>query len=249
MNHSGRIRLWAVCFWLGLWQIGSMALDQEILLVSPFQVLRRLGQLALTADFWNSIGFSLMRIGCGFLLAVILGILLAALSFCFPRIMELSAPLILTIKSVPVASFIILTLIWLPSRRLSILISFLMVFPVMYTNVLEGIRATDRALLEMARVFRVSPLRCIRGIYIPQVYPYFQSGLKISLGLCWKAGIAAEVIGMPSGSMGERLQQAKVYLDTPDLFAWTLVIVLVSLFFEKLVLALALRILRYLERM
>ena len=110
----------------------------------------------------------------------------------------------------------------------------LMVLPVVYTNVLEGIRAADRKLLEMAQVFSLTPAKIIRYIYLPQILPYFQAACGTALGLCWKSGIAAEVIGIPSGSIGERLQQAKVYLDTPDLFAWTLVIVLLSLSFEKL---------------
>lgn len=111
-----------------------------------------------------------------------------------------------------------------------------MVLPVIYTNMLIGIRSVDRQLLEMAQVFRVPALRTVRYIYLPQIMPFFYSGCSVSLGLSWKAGVAAEVIGIPRGSIGERLQQAKVYLDTPDLFAWTLVIVVLSLTFERLVL-------------
>jgi NitT/TauT family transport system permease protein len=109
-----------------------------------------------------------------------------------------------------------------------------MVFPPVYLNVLEGIRQTDRDLIEMARVFRVPLRRRIRGIYLPQILPYFRAAVSLALGLCWKAGIAAEVIGLPSGSLGEHLYNAKVYYMTPDLFAWTAVIVLVSVVFERL---------------
>ena len=135
------------------------------------------------------------------------------------------------------------------SKNLAVLISFLIVLPVLYTNLLSGIRAADPQLLEMARVFRVPALRGIRYVYLPQVLPYFRSACGSALGLCWKSGIAAEVIGMPDGSIGEQLQQAKIYLNTPDLFAWTLVIVLVSLIFEKVFLALLKRGERALERM
>ena len=236
-----KIRLWAVLFWLLVWQAASMAIGSQILLVSPVQVLLRLGQLLPTANFWSAVLFSFCRIAGGFLLAAVTGVLLAALSARFRRLEELLAPAILTIKSIPVASFIILALIWFSSRNLAILISFLMVLPVVYTNVLGGIRAADPQLLEMARLFRLSAARRVRYIYVPQVLPFFRSACAVSLGLCWKSGIAAEVIGMPQGSIGERLQQAKVYLDTPDLFAWTLVIVLLSLAFERLFLALLVR--------
>ena len=136
------------------------------------------------------------------------------------------------------ASFIILALVWLDSGQLPLFIAFLMVFPTVYLNLLEGVRQTDRKLLEMARVFRVSPARRLTGIYLPQVLPYFRSAASLGLGLCWKAGIAAEVIGLPAGSMGERLYTAKIYYQTPDLFAWTAAIVAVSAAFERLFLKL-----------
>ena len=231
------VRPWAAIFWLLLWEAASLAIGSRLLLVSPVQAVLRLMELLPTGAFWQAVFFSFGRISAGFLAAAAAGILLAALSARFLRVEELLAPPMLVMKSVPVASFIILALIWFSSRNLSVLISFLMVLPVVYTNTLAGIRAADVQLTEMAELFRIPPLRRIRYIYMPQVLPYFQSACGISLGLCWKSGIAAEVIGMPQGSIGERLQQAKVYLDTPDLFAWTFVIVLVSLSFERLVLA------------
>ena len=102
---------------------------------------------------------------------------------------------------------------------------------------LKGIESTDPELLEMAEIFQISLPRRIRYIYVSQVLPFFRAGCSVALGLCWKAGIAAEVIGIPDQSIGEMLYNAKVYLNTPDLFAWTVVIVLISLLFEKLFLA------------
>lgn len=244
--NKGRVRPWAVLFWLFVWEIVSLYLHSQILLVSPIQVLVRLTQLLVTHRFWESVAFSFCCIAGGFLLATVTGVLLAALSACFKRVEELLIPLMLAIKSIPVASFIILALIWFSSRNLSVLISFLMVLPVIYTNVLDGIRAASPSLLETARVFRLPIRQCIRYIYVPEVLPFFRSGSRIALGLCWKAGIAAEVIGMPRGSIGERLQQAKIYLDTPDLFAWTLVIICISLCFEKVFLWLLQRLEKYL---
>lgn len=163
---------------------------------------------------------------------------------------ELLAPAMLAIQSVPVASFIILALIWFSSRSLSVLISFLMVLPVLYANTLGGIRAADAQLLEMAQVFRIPAARRVRYVYLPQVLPYFRSACQAALGLCWKAGIAAEVIGMPDGSIGEAAAgRPRIYLNTPDLFAWTLVIVLVSLAFQRVFLWLLDRGARALERM
>lgn len=243
------IRLWAVAVWLLVWQAVSTSIGQEILLVSPVVVLKRLTLLIQELSFWQSIGFSLIRILGGFLLAMSVGSVSSGLSAKFRRIRELLAPAVLTVKAVPVASFIILVLIWVPSRNLSVVISFLMVFPIIYTNVLDGILSTDPRLLEMASVFEVPKRVQIRYIYVSQILPFFRTGCSIGLGLCWKAGVAAEVIGIPDGSIGEKLYNAKVYLNTPDLFAWTVVIVLISLVFEKLFLAAVDKIVCHLERM
>ena len=225
----------AVFFWITIWQFASMYLGQEILLASPVSVVRKLSELSFTGNFWQSVGFSFVRIVTGFLLAMFLGIFLAVLAYWSKTVEILIAPVIAVVKSTPVASFIILCLIWIPSKNLSVFISFLMVLPVIYTNILEGIRQTDSKILEMAKVFQVNPGRKIRYIYVSQVLPYFLSACRLSLGMCWKAGVAAEIIGMPKGSVGQMLYMSKIYLDTDDLLAWTVIIVVLSVIFEKLV--------------
>ena len=243
MDRKTDLRLWAVLFWLVVWQLAAMALRAayphgELLLASPVNVLLRLGQLAVTAAFWRTVAWSAIRIFGGFLLATVLAVVLAALAAWKQWLRGLMAPLVAAVKAVPVASFIILAQVWLNSRSLSLFISALMVFPPVYLNVLEGIGHTDHQLLEMARVFRVPVSRQLRGIYLPAVLPYFRSAVSLGLGLCWKSGAAAEVIGLPAGSIGEALYTAKVYFQTGDLFAWTAVIVTVSVIFERLFLRL-----------
>lgn len=242
------IRILAVLFWVGIWQITSMWLGQEILLASPVSVLKKLSELIFTVDFWQSIGFSFGRIIFGFTLAVVIGILLGIAAYVSEVVEILLNPLISVIKSTPVASFIILCLIWIPSRNLSVFISFLMVLPIIYTNILTGIRQTDRQLLEMADVFGISMRRRIGYIYFSQVLPYFVTACRLSLGMCWKAGVAAEVIGVPSGSLGEKLYHAKIYLNTPELFAWTIVIIVISVLFETCFLAVVNYLKRYVEQ-
>ncbi len=246
---SEKVRLWSVVVWLAVWQLGSMLLRQEILLVSPAAVVLRLFELCREAVFWRSLLYSFLRIVSGFLLAALSGVVMAVLASRFVRLRELFYPLIAVIKSIPVASFVILALVWISSRSLSVFCSFLMVLPIIYTNVLQGILGTDAKLLEMADVFRVRPLRRARYIYLSQVMPFFRSACSVSLGIAWKSGIAAEVIGMPKGSIGERLYQSKIYLETADLFAWTAVIITASLLFERLFLLGLDSLVRRLERM
>ncbi len=232
-RSAGRLAL-AVLFWLAVWQVASLAIAQDLLLVSPLEVIATLAAQLGTAPFWSAVGYSFLRIVAGFLLALLAAVLLAAAAGASQVVRTLLAPLVLTIRSVPVVSFIILVLIWASSGSLSIVISFLIALPVIYTNVLEGIDQRDGKLLEMAHVFRVPLLRRWRAIDVPAVMPYLQSGSRTAIGLAWKSGIAAEVIGLPQGSIGEQLYQSKIFLSTAELFSWTLVIVLLAFTFEKL---------------
>ena len=233
MERKGQ-RLLAALAALAVWQITAMALHNPLLLATPVQVAGRLLALLPTGSFWLSLGNSFLRIVGGFLMALVLAVLLSALSARFPIIETLLRPYVSVIRSVPVASFIVIALLWLSARRLSVFISFLMVFPVLYTNLLQGIRSADPKLRQMAAVFRMSPLRRVRAIFVPAVRPYFLSGARSGLGLCWKAGVAAEVIAVASNTVGGRLYDAKVSLEIAELFAWTAVIVLVSVGFEWL---------------
>ena len=197
MKRQRPVRLWAAAFWLLVWEGASLALasttgGRMLLLASPVQALGRLLALAATAEFWQAVAFSSLRILGGFFLSCVLAVALAALAARLRWVRELLSPLVAVVKAVPVVSFIILALIFFSSENLSLLISALMVFPPVYLNVLEGIGHTDVQLLEMARVFRVPLSRQLRGIYLPAVLPYFRSAVSLGLGLCWKSGAAAE---------------------------------------------------------
>ena len=223
----------AILFWLLVWETASLIIGEELFLPSPIRVLLRLIQLLPDLGFWGAVLFTLCRILLGFLLSVVFAFTAASLSYRFPLFSVLSDPLVKAVRATPVASIVILVLVWVRSRNLSVVISFLMVFPVIYTNILEGLRATDSDLLEAATVYRITRLRKIRYIYLPSVSPYIQSAISTSLGLAWKSGIAAEVIGLPDGSIGERVYEAKIYLSTPDLFAWTVTVIVLAFAFER----------------
>jgi len=253
-NNSNKIKsilshIAAAAFWLCVWQGLSLAVGTDILLPSPFGVVKRFFSILSETELLSSVWFSFARIVSGFLLATALAVILAVLSYCSKLVSILLHPLVVTIKSVPVASFVVIALIWIPSKNLSIFIAFLMVLPIVYTNVLSGLSATDRKMLEMAKVFKLSKPKRALYIYLPQVFSYFRTGCAVGLGLCWKAGVAAELIGLPKGSLGENLYYSKVYLQTADLFAWTVVIVLISFGFEKLFLYLLDALVKRFERM
>ena len=228
----------ASVFWLGVWQAAAVAIGQEVFLVSPVQAIGTLVELLPQAEFWQRIGFSAGRILLGFGLGVLSSGVLAVAAEKWEWVDALLAPVMQLVKATPVASFIILALVWVSGRSLSILISFLMVLPVLYSAVRTGIESADVQLLEMAQVFRLPLARRVKAIWLPAILPAFRQGCSVALGICWKSGVAAEVIGLPDGSIGDALYRAKITLSTGELFAWTFVIILLSAGFEKLFLAL-----------
>lgn len=235
MNSKPRYRKCIIIlFWLSIWQIGSMMLNNPIILVGPPDMAKSLRALLPSLEFWKTIAYSFGKISLGFLLAFLSGILLGGGSYRFSLLRELLEPVILLMKSIPVASFVILALIWLGSEQLSVFISFMVVFPIIYVNTIAGLKSTDRKLLEMAQVFRVPLCKKLIYIHLPALKPYLTSGCKVSLGMGWKSGIAAEVIGVPAHSIGEKLYTAKIYLSTADLLAWTFVIIVISALFEQI---------------
>ena len=228
----------AVVFWLAVWQLAAAAIGQEVFLVSPLQAAGTLVQLLPQLDFWQRVGFSAGHILLGFLLGAVCSVVCSVAAERWVWVDALLSPVIQLVKATPVASFIILALVWVSGKSLSILISFLMVLPVLYGAVRTGIESADPQLLEMARVFRLPLARRVKAIWLPAVLPAFRQGCSVALGICWKSGVAAEVIGLPDGSIGDALYRAKITLSTGELFAWTFVIILLSAAFEKLFLAL-----------
>ena len=218
----------------------SLLTGSELLLPGPFQVLRKLAAMMTTGAFWSSVALSLLRILGGILAALVLGVLLAVLTERSSLAKALFSPLMLLVRSTPVASFIILALIWLGRDILPLFISALMVLPVVWANVSAGIAGRDVQLLEMAKVYGLSRGRIFRRITVPSVLPHFRAALSSALGLGWKAGIAAEVLTVPKRAIGRMIYESKLYLETTELFAWTLTVILLSFVIERLLLRLVL---------
>ncbi len=222
-------------FWVGVWQLISMAVGIELLLPSPLKTLKRLFELSKTAQFYKTIGISILRIISGTAIAIFLGTVLATMSAGFKIIHDFISPLMTVIKAVPVASFIVLLLLWMGENILPSVISVLIVLPIVWSNVEMGILSTDKKLLGMARAYGMGKLKTIKYIYFPSVLPFFVSALNSSLGLSWKAGVAAEVLALPIISIGRQISESRLYLETTDLFAWTLTVIIISLIIERVI--------------
>ena len=223
---------------LGAWQLASLHFPPLVVPPIP-QVAATLVHLFQEPDFWPTVGTTLLRLAAGLAIGIGAGGVLGLIFGLCPKLEDVGTPMIHVLQSVPPVCWVVLALVWFGfNGRPCIFIVATATVPTVVINLSHGVRGVDRQLLEMARVFRVPVSRQLRGIYLPAVLPYFRSAVSLGLGLCWKSGAAAEVIGLPAGSIGEALYTAKVYFQTGDLFAWTAVIVTVSVIFERLFLRL-----------
>ena len=240
MEHNSKvkrimIKAGVIVAWLLLWQLTAAIVDSEFLFPSPTSVIKRLSELAVTADFWNAAAYSLGRISLGCAGGIIVGTLFGALTAFSKPLYEFFSPLLVTVKTTPVASFIILLLVWVKRSGIPIVIAFLMVVPILWSNVAEGLRNADRQLLEAAKIFRFTRMQKIKGVYIPSVRPSFTAGCTTAIGFSWKAGIAAEILAIPPDTVGYNLYYAKINLEYDDLFAWTAAVIAMSFLLEKAV--------------
>ena len=224
----------AIVFWLAVWMLISWRAGSELLFPDPIAVLKALFELSLEADFWLTTLFSLLRVIIAILISLILGTLLAVATEKFRVLNYILSPMIGVIKSTPVASFIILALLWISRDTLPVFITALIVVPIVWSNVSEGIRSVDKDLVQVTQVYNFTAKQKILRLYVPSIAPFFMAACKSSLGMAWKAGISAEVLSTPERAIGTELYFSKTYLETPSLFAWTAVIIILSILIEKL---------------
>lgn len=228
-------------FWLAVWQGAAWLVElsvegrgNELLLPYPVSVFRAMIRLCGEASFWMTVAASLGRILTGMVAGVAVGALLAVMTSVSSWCDRLLSPAIRVIRATPVASFILLVLLWTGRNSVPIIIAGLMVLPVVWENLARGIRATDPQLLEMAKAYRFSPFKTAKLIYLPSLRPYFSAAVTTAMGLAWKSGAAAEVLCLPKLAIGTQIYNSKLYLEIQDLFAWTVVVVALSLILEKM---------------
>jgi len=232
-------RAGVLLFYLLLWAFAARMVDQPLLLPSPDSVLTRLIELLPQAIFWKTLMGTLLRTLEAYALGVLAAVILGALCCRFTLADALISPALSAVRATPVTSFIVLALVWLSSSRVPVLTGFLMTLPVVFSALTQAVRSIDPKLLEMAKLYRFGRAGTLRHVILPSVLPAFAQSCLASIGLCWKAVVAAEVIGVPKMAVGSRLYEAKIYLETDSLLAWTLMIVLLSVLLENLLRRLA----------
>lgn len=223
----------AAAFWLAAWYLAARALGRPLLLPGPAEVASRFAALAVTGHFWRTAGATLLRVAAGFAAGTLAGALLAVLCRASGVVSALFSPVVRAVRAAPVASFIILLVVWFRRDSVPVIISALMALPVVWENTLAGIASADPALLEMARSFHISRAKTALRVVLPSALPSFLAGCRTALGLAWKSGVTAEVIASPALAVGRELNNGRVYLETADVFVWTAVVILLSVALEK----------------
>lgn len=225
----------AIVFWVAVWYVAAFAIDKEVFLPFPHTVIVRFTALIMSPNFLKTVAFSLIRILTGFVVGIILGFFLAIFTNYSKVAEAIISPAVRVIRATPVVSFILLAYLWLDNDTIPAFIAILMVVPIMWQNVSSGLMNLDNNLSQMADVFKIKKTKRFFKIIFPQLTPYFYSGCMTSLGLAWKSGVAAEVISYPKVAIGKEMNEAKILLETSDVFVWTLTLIALSLIFESLI--------------
>lgn len=223
-----------VAFWLLVWQIVALIVNRSFLIPGVPETFSALLTILSSRTFFKVVLFTILRILSGLFLGIAMGIILAFLSHKFEIVNIIISPLISVIKSTPVATFVVILWIMLSGDALAIFIAFLMVMPIIWQNLMDGYKSIDKDLSEVCDVFEFSFAKRMRILVFPALMKYLIPGIITASGLAWKAEIAAEIIAYTKNSIGQQINDAKYFYETPTVFAWTFVVIIMSIFLEKL---------------
>ncbi len=228
-------KLIIIVFWLAVWEAAAVIIDQPLYLPTVGESLAALYRLIFLTSFWLHVGATFLRVLAGLVISFVAGVGLGILSSRSGFIAMLFSPFLSTVKAIPTMSIIILALVWLKTGLVPVFVCVILCFPIIYTNTLNGIQNIDQKLIELCGIYHISKKRRFVEVIIPSIKPYILSALMVCVGLSWKSTIAAEVLSAPALSMGYQVYTTKIYLDIPELFAWTIAVVAFSMAIEHAV--------------
>lgn len=235
-HKKSKGRQTAVClFWLVIWQAASVAVDKPLILPGPWETVTALFSLTGETEFYLNILWTLFRCLSAMALSFVLGSLCAWLSYRKDMFRSLLTLPVGFFKAVPVMAIIIYVILLASADWVAVIVCFLMCFPIVYTNILAGLDSTSEEFLELAYIYDLTSAEKARYIYLPGIRTYIMSAVQLIAGMSWKAVVAAEVLSIPKYSLGYEMMNSKYYLQTPVLFAYILVIVVLSLAMEKII--------------
>lgn len=224
-----------IACWIIIWQVVYLRVGKDVLVPSPIQTSKALIELAQEASFYINIIVTCQRVVWGTSISLIVGLMLGIMVYLYPVLKPFFEPIIVVMKSTPIMAIIILALLWFKSNDVPIFVCFLMCCPIVYTNTVQNLGEIDQNLLELIKLYHVKMRYLIKSFYWPYISSCIQSTLCLVVGMSWKVVIAAEVLAIPKYAMGYELLEAKIYLETERVFAWVIVIILLSKSCESII--------------
>lgn len=217
---------------LMLWWLGAMYLDNDIILPMPMDVLLKMQAQMASPDFYTIVFTTLIRSMQGLCIAFFIAMIGALCSYYSKILQALLAPIILLAKSIPNISYIIIILIWFSRETSATIITFLILFPMFYENFLQGAKAKDEKLHAVLHIYPISHIDQILHIDLPMMKPFIRASLSSGIGLAFKVGVMAEILGQVDQGIGRELQYCRIDLDMAGIFAWTLWIILLLMLLQ-----------------
>lgn len=229
------ISIASVVVMLAIWQSAAFYFGSALIVPQPKDTFLTVFKLIGDLDFIQVVGATVLRGLFGFFISAVLGLFIGVLSGLRPNFNTFISPFLVTIRSVPVISLILLALIWFNPNVVPIFIAMLTMFPFICTNVADGIKSVDPNLIQMANFYRVDKRKILRCVYIPAIMPFIISGASSAMGIGWRAIIIGEVLSQPKYGIGTKMQTAQTYLNVEAVIAWTLIAIIISFAFEKII--------------
>jgi len=218
-----------------VWKIVSTAAGSAQIVPSPRSTLLSVWKVFENPEYWNDIGFTIGRGLLGFAVSLFLGLLIGIPAGINRNFFYFINPLLVTIRSTPIVSIILLAIIWLGNEWVPVFIALLTMFPVICLNIIEGISSVDRNLIEMSRIYNIPAQRILSEVYLPSIAPFLTSGISNAMGFGWRAIIIGEVLSQPLKGIGSRMKESQYYLEVSEVIAWTLIAIIVSFIFESII--------------
>lgn len=223
----------SIFFFLIIWEGVALYIDNSLLFPRVSEIFLSLKNLVASRDFILILWNTLSRFFISIVFSLILAIIFSVASYRYEVIGFLLFPFIIFLRAVPTIAIIIVVLIWSSVERVPIVVGMLILFPILYESILGGIKNVDKNLLKMSKVFKVPTKRVVRDIYIPSIYYSISSNIPSYIGLTFKVIIAGEVLSQESLSIGGEIFINKIYLESSNIFAWIIVVIVLNYLLEK----------------
>ncbi len=227
------------------WQLSAYFTGNTDIFPTPTKSFATLIKIASGQNFWIHIGTTLFRGIIGGLLSLILGFILGLLSSINSSIRNFIQPWVILLRSIPVIAVILLAIIWLTPGFVPFFIMLITVTPIIVEEVTEGIIEINTRYKEMITIYKIPASKQLKQVIWPGLLPRIASGFSLGMGYGWRAVVVGEVLSRPQWGIGDRMAHSQNYFNADELIAWTVVLIIISYFFDKLIVKIKTRLIKW----